>query len=365
MMVRDGKTSARNIGCYVALMAMSSVLMTGFSTVGQDLWFSVVLGSGFAIPLVIMYARIARQHPEKGLFEIIDTLFGKWVANGIILLLCWYALHISALVTRNFSQFVHLISLGETPRAFIIMIMVAVASYLAQSTYKVMGRWALIVVGTIGITLLITVPLALDIMSITNIMPILKSDFRELLSVAFTGCMIAFAETMLVMVGFGDLKKGESPYKVYCIGLALGGLLILTAVLRNVLILGKEMVSASVFPGYVAARVAKPGSFIERIESITAFNHVLLGISKCAICIKVVSVGIGRLLNIQEHTKRIVVPVGMLSAALCVSTFSNMQELIVFASAYRYYALLFTLIIPAVILIKSEMRKRKVRRVHI
>ena len=53
-----------------------------------------------------------------------------------------------------------------------------------------------------------------------------------------------------------------------------------------------------------------------------------------------------------------IAPMALLTIAISITTFTNMQELIDFTEAYRYYALPFALLIPVILWIKAELRHR-------
>ena len=138
----------------------------------------------------------------------------------------------------------------------------------------------------------------------------------------------------------------------------LGGFFVLVAILRNILVLGGNMFNASVFPSYSTVRVGQVGTFLEHIESVISFNQILLGMTKIALCLKCSCMGTAKLLGIKED-KRLVVPISLLSLALCATAFESMQELLRFVQAYRVYAPIFAVLLPLVLWIVAERKGRK------
>lgn len=351
--------SARNMGCMISLMVTCGQLMTGFNPVKQDIWLGVLSALLMALPLVAILIRIVKLNPQKDLFEIIQNNFGRVTSWALTLLMSWYALHVSALVTRNFSEFVSTISLENTPDLFIIIGMVLVAGYLATSDFNVIGRWSLTVLFVVSVVMLITVVFSISVMDINNLKPIMQEhSLKEIISVGFSIGTIAFGETVLALAAFGTMRKGDKPFKAYGIGVGIGALILLSATTRNILVLGREMMEYTIFPSYVAVRVISLGDFIKHFESIISFILILMGITKVAICLRVASIGTKALVKTQAPAKHIVMPIAMLAIAVGVTTFSNMQDLLNFAEAYRYYSLPFVLLIPIMIWLKSEMHSR-------
>lgn len=277
----------------------------------------------------------------------------------LTLLMSWYSLHVSALVTRNFSEFVSTISLENTPDMLIIMGMVLVAGYLAASDFKVIGRWSLTVLIVVSVILLITLIFSISVMDFSNLKPVMQEhSLKEIASAGFSIGTIAFGETVLALAAFGAMKPGEKPFKAYGIGIGIGALILLCATTRNILVLGREMLEYTIFPSYVAVRVISIGNFIDHLESVISFVLILMGITKVAICLRAASMGAKKLLKTQVPVKHVVIPMAMLAVAISVTNFTNMQELLDFSEAYRYYSLLFVLLIPVMIWIKSEMHNR-------
>jgi spore germination protein KB len=359
--MQNNSVSARNIACMIAAYSLCSGLMSGFGTLGQDMWLAVIASAVLNIPLILMFARIAKVNAGLGLIEILDKRFGKVAGAILAAFLAWYALHVSSLVTRNFTEFVATISLDKTPKVFIMIGLIAVAGILAASKVKVIVRWSLVVMILITFNLVLSTLAALPAMHVSFLKPVMEHSLGEIVSTGFSLGAMAFSETVIALVVFGSLKKGDSPFKTYFLGFGWGALLILMVVVRNITVLGRDMVANLTFPSFVAARVVNPGSYIEHIESIVSFNMILLGVTKVSICIRAAAMGIAKVLRMEEQSKQCIIPVCMLSVALCVISFTNIQELLAFVEAYRFYALPFVALIPAIIWIKSEIAKAKSR----
>lgn len=352
--------SARNISCLLILSILCGTVISGSTTVGQDFLIAVFFAGMLFLPLIYIYSRICSLFPGKNLYDIIQALFGKHLSLMLILLMSCYALIVSALVLRNFVEFTVVIALQNTPRIPIMIALAVVAAYLAQSGPRVLGRWSLIIFVLIISNVFFTILLALDTINMTNLQPMLTYSPRDITTNGFLFGSISFGETVLAMTIFGNLKQGESPYKAYFTGF-IGGMLILGFILiRNLLILGPEMIQIVKFASYMAARIIHFGSFFERIESLISFNLILLGLTKIALCLTAASLGIAKLLKIENFT-RLSLPVCFLVLALCSLIFKNMFEMFDFAKIYGFLAIPFQFLIPLVIWLMAEIKVRKKR----
>ena len=357
--MQNNEVSARNIGCIIILMELSSLLMEGSGILAQDTWLAVLAGAVMAVPMFCLYARIAKLNTGRGLFDMLHFHFGKIGGGIFIALLSWYAVHIASLVTRNFSEFVSAISLNTTPKVVIMAGIIGVGGYLASCSYKVMGRWALIIFSSISINFIISFLMAFRSMDFNHIKPVFEHSWKEIASAGFRISAIAFSEIFLTLILFQALKKKESPYRAYGFALLVGALFLAASTLQNILVMGKNMTNASVFPSYIAARIIRPGIFIEHIESLISFGLILLGISKASITLHTADIGIKKLFGLKDDNHHALIPICMLALALCAINFNNIQDLMQFAAAYQYYAIPFTFLIPIVLWIKSELYVRK------
>ena len=133
-------TARQAISMITMFILGSSVVMGGYSELGQDSWVALLGALVLAVPAIVVYARIMQLFPEKNLFEIILTLFGKFFGKFLVALFTWYSIHLAALVIRNFSEFITIVTMPDTPELASMMLMLFVSVYMAKSGSKTPGR---------------------------------------------------------------------------------------------------------------------------------------------------------------------------------------------------------------------------------
>ena len=347
---------------YIMVMFIfgSSVIMGVNSTAAQDSWASLLLGMAFACPVLLVYARIIRLFPEKDLFAIIEILFGKIAGKIIILLMVWYAIHLGALVLRNFSEFIEIALMPETPQLPIAIAMILVVSYMAKSGIKTMGKWSIVMLPAIVLVLIITLLFSLNKMDFENILPFLEHDFGTISTGAFQLFSYPYAESVLFLCLAGAIRKNDNPYKLNIYALVISTAILLLVLLRNLFILGPAMVGSSYFPSFVAVRVIKVADYLTRMEGFIAMNFILAGIIKITVCLMAAAKGASALFGIRNH-KQLVLPVSLLIVALSAIIYKNAMEMFNFIPIYKYYAAPFQIIIPLIIWIAAEIKTRKRR----
>lgn len=347
--------SSRNMRCLLILMVLCGAFMSGVFTVAQDSWIAVLAIGVLFLPVIILYGRICALFPGKGIFEIIEALFGRLGRIFFQGALSLYALSVTALLLRNFVEFTVIIALQDTPRIPLMIFLLLTVLYLSFQSEIVLGRWSFIICVILVSNLVLTFLLALNLIDVSHIQPVMEHSLTQIGSDAFTIGVVVVGETVMLMALFGRTKREVHPFKIYIPGVLTGLCLLAFVMLRNLLILGADMEQAAKFSTYMAVRVIHIGSFFERIESSISFTYVLLGITKMSVFLSAASMGAASLMKVPDH-RRLLVPVALIVLLLSAVSFKNIFELFQFFYIYRYWALPFQLLIPLIIGIVAEIK---------
>lgn len=348
--------SSRNLISLLILMILCGSLMNGAFNIGQDTWIAVLLMGIMFLPAILMYSRICSLFPDKNLYDIIYSIFGK--AGGFILTLMMtvYAISVTGLQLRNFTEFTAVIALQDTPRIVLMIFLMFPVLYLAKAGIQVLTRWSFIICTIIMLNIALTILLSLNIIEVSHILPVMDHSFLDIASNSFTVGTIALGELAMVMTVMGHLSKGESSYKVYLLGVIIGVCLFALIILRNIMILGPDMEEAAKFSTYMAVRIIDIGKFFERIESSISFIYVLLGITKMSLFMLASTTGLSKIFKDMDYRK-LLLPVGIIVIGIGTVVFKNVFEMFELAWMYRYYALPFQVLIPIIIWITAEIKK--------
>lgn len=357
-MTNETITKAQGVCILTMFISGVFVVMNITPEAEQDTWVSLLLAAVGFIPLILIYSRIVRLYPEKDIFQIIGMLFGKVTAKALIALMFWYCAHLLALVMRNLSEFVKIVSLLETPYLPIMIITLLVIAYIAKCGVECLGKWCVATFVILALFVLATVLLSINKMDISNIQPVLSHDAGTIASTSFDQLTFPFAETVLFLGVASAVKKTDGVRGMYILGTMLGALLLLTVIVRNIALLGVPMSKASYFPSYSAIRVISIGEVFTRVEGLISTNFILTAFTKAALCLLVAANGASSLFGVNDY-KKLVMPVGLFSLALSATVYNDVMEMFEFFKIYTYYALPFEVIIPLIVWIKAEVRARK------
>ncbi len=336
----------------------SSVVVGSSGEAGQDAWLALLLAVVMAAPLLFVYARIIRLFPETDLFDVFEILFGKIFGRVFIALITWYALHLCSLVLRNFTEFLQIVAMPETPQLPMMLALILVTTYLANSGENILGKWSIIMFPIVVLTVFFAIALAVNDLDFTHLQPVLAKGLPKLISSAYQILTFPFAETVLFLCIAGAVRKEISPYKVYGFAVLISSSVLLLVTFRNIMILGTPVINASYFPSYTTSRILHVGDFLSRIEGSITMNFLLTGIVKITLCLTVAAKGISKLFAIEDY-KRMLMPSSMLVVALCAIVYKSTMEMFGFIKYYQIYAIPFQMFIPAVVWITAEIHARK------
>lgn len=345
--------------CILSLLIFgSSAIFGSVAGSAHDSWITLLAAMVLAAPFFIVFSRIIKLFPGSDIFDIALTVFGKIAGRIFILLYTLYSTYLGALVLRNFTEFVQVATKPETPQWAILIILIAAIVYLVFNGVQVLGKWSAVIMPIYLIIVTATVILAYQQMDFSNLFPIASSDTGVMADSAIKLFTFPFAETVLFLTITKSLKKSQSPYKIYMIGLLIGGAVMLIVFFRNLFVLGGPTMESELFPSYTTIRIVRVGTFLQRLESTISSNFYLGGITKIAVCLFGASIGTAKLLGIKGY-KKALFPVAVIMAVLSQIVYKNIFEMLNGLSLYRWIALPFQTLLPIIICIGAEIKTRK------
>jgi spore germination protein KB len=323
----------------------------------NDAWISGLLGLTLSIPMVLVYARLLTLFPEKGLFEILDLIFGKVFGKIVSQFYIWYSFHLGALVIRNFGEFMNTAAMPETPIIVPMFCLGMVCIVATRSGIEVIGRMSAYILPVLLFILFTIQLMGIPQWNIHHLKPILANGMFPILKGGFSAFAFPFAESVILMGAFLSLKTKNSPYKIYLNATIFAGVIVIILTIRNILILG-GILPKLYFPSHVAVSRINIGDFLQRLELTVAVVLIFGVFIKSSICLLVSSIGIAKLFNLHDY-RSIVIQMGLLMIYFSYTLYDSIQEMRNWAfEAYPYYAFPFQVILPLLMLITAEIKIR-------
>lgn len=354
-------TKKQCIAIMVAFLLGSALVLGVGGEAKKDAWIAILIAMLMSLPVLSIYARFLSLFPCNGLYEILLIVFGKIIGKIMALPFIWFAFHLGALVIRNFTEFIKIVTLTKTPQYVIAIFMIILCIWAVKAGIEVIGRWSAMVLPIMLITIFVVTLLFIPTLELRNIKPILYDGFKPVLNAGFSVFSFPFAEMVLFTVIFGNLKNNNSPYKIYYWSLFIGGAIIILVTVRSLLALGAGNTSIMYFASYASVQLLNIGNFLERFEVSVAIVFMLGGFVKVCICLLAAGRGIAKVLNFSNY-RQIVAPVGLLMMILSLIVYSNTKEMFEWAvKIFPFYAIPFEIIFPLIIWIAAEIKARSIK----
>ncbi len=352
--------TTRHAVCILVMFTFGTALMFGGGEAKQDTWISILIALLLFFPFMIAYARILSLYPGQNLYDIMLDVLGRFFGKLVILLYALYATHLGALVMRNFSEFIQVVAMPETPQLIPLIFLFALGVWMLKSGIETFGRWTQAALPVVLIAISLTVLISIKSMDFGNLRPVGSTEMNVLMDSAFATFSFPFAESVLLGTLFSFIKPGNNPYKIYIYGIVFSTLFFLIAIFRNILVLGLSL-GLFYFSSYTVVSVISLGDFFTRIEVLIGIAYLIDLFVKLCVCMFAASTGMAKLLNIAEY-KNIAFPIGLLMITLAGIIYSNTLEMFEWLKVYKYYALPFQVIFPLIILIGAEIKTRLKKR---
>jgi spore germination protein KB len=345
--------------CLLISFIIGSSLILGTSGQAEnDSWIAAIFGIAMAVPMVLAYARIMSLYQGQDLFDILIALLGKAAGRIVGALYIIYALHLGALVLRNFGEFMKIEALPETP-LFISMFCLGIVSIIAvRLGIEVMARTCTFFLPIVFFILFVVELLTISQFHISYLKPVFGNGLIPILQGSFSAFSFPFAETVLFIGIFSSLRTKQSPYKVFRWGFLIAGFTLVAVIVRNIGVLG-NMRGSFYFPSYEAVSKIKIGDFLQRIEVTVSFVFFFGVFIKSSVCLLAASKGISKIFNLKDY-RSIVIQTGLLMIYFAYIVYDNSMQMNYWAiKVYPYYAFPFQVVIPLIVWIFAEIKARK------
>ncbi len=343
----------------IILFLFGSSLVIGTSTKAkQDSWICILIAAILALPIFFIYFRILDKYPGEGFYDIVIKVFGKIAGKVICFLYAWYALHLGALVFRNFTEFMRVQVLKDTPSIIILCFGILLCIWTIYSGVKNMGSVSKAILPVLMTFILLTIVLCLKDMNFSNVEPVLTTDIPTLLTSSYSVVSFPFAETVVILPIFSFLKSEDKPRKVFLKAFGISLIFLLLANLRNLFVLGATFSKSPYFSSYQTVSVISVGEFFTRFEALVGANYFLAGFVKVGICLFASSIGLAKVCSMKDY-KPMAAPCGLILIILSAVMYKNTEEMFNWLDIYTVYAVPFQVIIPIILWITIEIKAKR------
>lgn len=345
------------------MFIIGSVLFMGTSAEsGNSSWIALIFGMLLAVPLMLLYARLHLLFPGKDLYDMLHAVFGPVIGRMFSCLYIWYSLHLGSLVLRNFGEFSRTVALTATPMIAPVLVIVFLCIWAVKAGMEVIGKCAkfllLFILAEIGIVQLLSIPKY----EFHYLKPLLESGWTPVFADTFRSFLFPYGEVVVMLGAFSILPKKGSAARVLLSGLLIAGSIILLITLRNLLVLGPEILSSLYFPSYVAVSRINVGDFLTRIEGSSSIAFIAAIFIKVSLCLYVTSNGVAKVCNLKSYHS-VVLQMGLIMGYMSIFIYKDILQMQYFTHyIYKFYAPPFEVLIPLLLWGVAEVLARKANR---
>ncbi|PAB56362.1 GerAB/ArcD/ProY family transporter [Anaeromicrobium sediminis] len=339
------------------IIGSGSVTISGLEA-KQDVWLAVIISIVIALPLISIYARLQYIFPSKDLFDIIEICFGEFIGKVIIIFFTLHLIAIEATILRHHGEFITIVGLNKTPIIIIIICFSILSAYVAKNGIVILGRWGKFFILIVIFLTFIMLCLLIPNMNINNVYPVLSNGINPILQGTFKILVFPFSQIIVFSTIFSNFKRKKSPYKMYLLGLLLGGVIIFVTSLSVILVTGVNEASSSYFSTYTAV-LRTDIRVLERIEVLSSVLFALGGFVKISVHLIAICIGISKVLDYTDY-RLIILPITLILINITYLTWDSTMDFFEFdRTVMPYISFINRVILPIIIFIIAEINRGK------
>lgn len=325
----------------------------------QDGWISLLLATAIGTLFMILTVTLIHRHDRQTIVEISYSLLGKPIGFLIGMMYAWFYLHLAAILLREMGDMVKSTILNITP-LFVIILMIAILVFWA--TYhglEVIARSTELFfpIGLIGFLLsnLLVIPL----MKSENILPVMAEGVTPIIKGAFPVIGFTFAEMSIFFMVIPFVNNHKKLLKLTISSGIVAGLSLTVMVVTTILVLGVNAAGVSIFAPLTVVRLIDLGDFLTRVETIMSITYFFTIIVKMSLSFYAGVLATAQTFHLSDY-RAILTPLIIIVVSLSIIISESIIEFLDYAShAWTPYALIFSLVIPLLLLSISYIKGKK------
>lgn len=348
------------------LTALTIVYLIGRSTlvfpigpVKQDIWLTVTLGSLLAGIAMMLWISMGLRF--KGIDPIVYTraTLGNVLGSLFAAVYLLFFLQIAAGVLRNISELYATTVMTSTPLIVFTAITGVLVALAAKAGLENIARLAELILPWLITGMFILTVLALATPGLPHLeylLPVFGSGWINILRGALIHFTFPFMEASVLVFVLPFLKKPEQSRRHILIGVAFVGLILVLTTVRNLVVLGPDIISRVNFPYLAVVKLIDIGQFLERLDPVAIFIWTMGTFVKLSLLVYVISIGWASLFSMADY-RPLVFPVTILMVSVSLFLYDNFAQMKDFYNTtYPFYALPFQLLGPLLILTVAKIR---------
>ena len=255
---------------------LGSSIVINPADIGPSALVAFVFGFLEGALVACLFVWLALLHPGKSYVEIAERVFGRYLGIVFSVLYLWFLLQLGGLALQLFAHFFKISFMLASPLSLFIVTLGLVCAYAAFAGIEVIARTTVILLIVTVVLFLVTGLFSLNITDSRNFLPLFDVSLVDLAKSSHGIAMLPFAEVVAFLMIFPAVKDKRALLPSTLKGLALGGLILILTMARNIAVLGLAYDNVS-FHSLAAARLIDVGGIYSRLEIIVAVSFLSMG----------------------------------------------------------------------------------------
>jgi len=246
---------------------MISLYKTLSEVAGPDAWFNFIFSMLYAIFIAFLLYKLSEAHPGKNMFEISESVCGKWGGKLLNILVMLYILHLIIRDLRMFGDFVGTAVLQRTPTEFIYLSAMLVLMYYATGNMEEFARSVNLFFPIFIISIVLLPLLLVNETDLSNLLPILSQGSGVILKggVLSTG----WAGDIFIFGAFLNyIRNSRQYYESLKLGIVTSAFVLTVMMLLCTAILGHTITGRAMYPAYTMMQEINITDFLDRLDVV-------------------------------------------------------------------------------------------------
>lgn len=344
----------------LCLLMFTAIIGTAFLTAptstanasGLDMWIAPICGLAGGLLCMGILIALHKLYPGQTIVQYANQIAGKFAGSLISLLFLSFTLYTTAYVLRQFTDFVCMSFLPETPPVIIAGSLILVCAAAVYAGVEVICRLsAALVPLPILLVGLIFIPLYTKF---TPVLPIFEYGFLPSLKGGFIMQLwFGIFSMASFYIPYVHNRKKLTKWAMISVVFFCGMMVLIN---WNVVSILGNATSMYHYPFMVVSRYVSFSEFFEHLESVLMMVWAALIFTRLTFGYYAFVIGISQFLKLPDH-KPMVLPVGMLIAIISFWGINSSQHGSTVPMLMAAYYILNGLALPLLLLIAAWVRK--------
>jgi len=335
------------------------LVIGGVEEAGHESYLSAVLALAIVIPMILIFSFCIRLQGSNGVFEWAKQSLGPVFGKIVIIIFTVYAFVTGSFLLSNFTSFTNTTLLSDVPPIFVGTCLMLCIAFMVGSGVGVIGKVGSTVGRITAVILVVTQLIALsNAKSSSSLLPFMPNGIEPIAAGALGVFASALGDIVLVLPIAAKVKKSGRAGRQLAIGSLIACGILIVIFLRNLIILGKQCSEILYFKSFYAVSIMTFGRFFERLEILVSAAYILSDFIKLGVCAYFISEAIKSLFSIKDGVP--LMPIAFIITVLSSWFFGNEQELLDFKLAYKFFAPIAQILLPALLLAVAKIKSRRI-----